>query len=163
MVEWRTFQIILVQMKEKNRYSDVRQEQHRSGFTLIEVMIVLFILVMLGGMAVVAVRGQQALAQRRAAFATVQMLKSAVTRYSMDVGREPTTEQGLAALLNQGDVPDGKWGGPYIDSVAKSTDPWDNEYQYICPGKNGDFDIWSYGPDMMDGTEDDIGSWMNEL
>jgi general secretion pathway protein G len=145
-------------MKEDNN------TRRSGGFTLIEVMIVLFILVMLGGMAVMAVRGQQAMAQRRIAFTNVQMLKSAVNSYTVDVGRPPAPEQGLGALVTcPSDVPEGKWGGPYIESTAKSTDPWDNEYQYIYPGKNGEFDIWSYGPDMMDGTEDDIGSWMNDL
>jgi general secretion pathway protein G len=142
-----------------------RKNPPRSGFTLIEVMIVLFILVMLAGMAVLGVRGSQARAQKQTALTNVRMLKSAVDLYTVAVGRPPSAEQGLAALVTcPSDVPEGKWSGPYIEATAKSTDPWDNEYQYAYPGKNGgEFDIWSYGPDMMDGTEDDIGSWMNDI
>ena len=140
------------------------QKPHRSGFTLVEVMIVLFILVMMMGISVVVFQGQRVLAQKRTALASVKMLDSAVERYNGDIGRSPSTEQGLAALVQcPSDVSEGKWGGPYIKDNATSLDPWGNPYQYICPGKHGSFDIWSFGPDMMDGTDDDIGNWMNDL
>ena len=147
---------------QKNRKNP--QPQH-GGFTLVEVMIVLFILVMIMGLAIGIVRGQQAKAQRQAAFTYVKMLENAVDQYTTSIGRPPSNEQGLQALVQcPQDVPEGSWAGPYIKSTARSTDPWGNEYQYACPGRNGaEFEIWSYGPDMINGTADDIGTWMNEI
>jgi general secretion pathway protein G len=139
---------------------------HHSGFTLLEVMLVLFIIVSIAGLAVVAVRGQQASAQQRTAFAYVNTLKNAVDRYTLDIGRPPTSEQGLAALVSApSDLANpGAWAGPYIEARATNRDPWGNNYQYACPGKDGrEFDIWSFGRDMIDGTEDDIGSWTPSL
>ena len=139
----------------------------RGGFTLLEVMVVLFILVTLASMAVVAVRGTQARAQRQTAFTYVNMLKGAVDRYTLDLARPPTTEQGLSALISApSDLANpGAWSGPYIEARATSRDPWGNEYRYVSPGprSGGEFDIWSFGPDGIDGTDDDIGSWMPSL
>jgi len=140
------------------------RKPQRGGFTLIEVMIVLFIIVMIMGTAVVAVQGQRNKAQRQTALAYVKMLANAVDRYDVDTGRLPTTAEGLAALVTcPPGVSEGKWGGPYIKDSATSVDPWGNEYQYVSPGKHGTFDVWSYGPDGMDGTDDDIGNWKNDL
>lgn len=140
-----------------------RKNLQQDGFTLLEVMIVLFILVTLAGLAVVAVTGQQKEAQRKAAFTYVHLLKGAMNRYTLDVGRPADNNEGLGALINR-PADAGTWGGPYLEVSATDRDPWGNQYQYASPGKDGrDFDIWSFGPDRMDGTADDIGSWMNEL
>ena len=136
----------------------------RSGFTLIEVMVVLFILVTMAGLAVVAVQGRLDLANRRAAYTYIKSLETAVKGYELDMGRPPTTEQGLQALVTvPADAPNpGSWAGPYIESTATSKDPWRNDYQYMSPGRDGrSFDIWSVGYDGIDGTDDDIGSWMS--
>ena len=89
-----------------------------------------------------------------------QGIKANLMQYRMHMGSYPSTDDGLKALL---DAPDNekasRWKGPYADSVSK--DPWGNPYQYCCPGvhnKNG-YDIWSMGPDGVDGTDDDIGNW----
>ena len=143
-----------------------KQSPRRGGFTMLELMIVLFILVMISGLTIVAVTGQRDRARQRTAFTYVNLLKGAVNRYEIDMGRPPTAEQGVAALIQcPADVHNpGDWGGPYIESTATSRDPWGGEYQYASPGKDGrSFDIWSYGPDGIDGTEDDIGSWMGSL
>ena len=154
---WKSVDNTTLKIMKNNR----QNRNNNGGFTLIEVMIVLFILVMLASMAIVTYQGQQKMAQKRAAFTCVKMLAGAVERYTMDIGRPPGD---LSSLLTcPSGVPEGKWGGPYIKAEAKSTDPWGNEYQYAYPGKKGEFDIWSYGPDMMDGTDDDIGSWMNDI
>jgi general secretion pathway protein G len=148
---------------ERNRRDRYPQ---RGGFTLLEVLIVLFILMTLASLAVVTLRGTQVRAQREATFTYVNTLKGAVDRYTLHVGRPPTTEQGLAALFAA--PPDlqnpGSWAGPYLEARATTIDPWGNEYQYISPGRDGrEFDIWSFGPDGTDGTDDDIGSWMPSL
>ena len=142
---------------------EISQNRHpnRGGFTLIEVMIVLFILVMIMGIAVVAVQGQRNLAQKRTALAYVKMLANQVERYDVDMGQLPPT---LEALITCPDPSqEGKWGGPYIKEDATSIDPWGNPYEYAVEG--GKFRIWSYGPDMVNdnGSNDDIGNWMNDL
>jgi general secretion pathway protein G len=143
------------------------QSPQRGGFTLIEVMMVLFIIVMIASVGVVAVTGQRDKARQRTAFAYVKTLETAIDRYDGDMGRPPTNEQGLLALVQcPADVhnPD-DWAGPYVKSTAISRDPWGSEYQYASPGR-GDgrhFDIWSFGPDGIDGTDDDIGSWKGSL
>ena len=140
-----------------------RQRPHR-GLTLVEVMIVLFIIVMIAGIGVVAIQGQRNMAQQRTALAYINVLRSAVDRFDADVGRVPTTQEGLTALVSlPPGVPEGRWGGPYIRVDASNLDPWGNEYQYVAPGRNGaPFDIWSFGPDMMNGTDDDIGTWTRQ-
>ena len=156
---------LTTQMKTMEKYRRNRCSQ-RGGFTLLEVMIVLFILVTLMAMAVVTVRGTQAKSQKRSAFTYVKMLANEMERYATDVGRVPSTEQGLAALVAcPSDVSPGTWGGPYIRDTATSKDPWGNQYQYTSPGTRSgkEFDIWSFGPDLVDGTPDDIGSWMSSL
>ena len=144
---------------KRNRY------QKRGGFTLIEVMIVLFILMTLATMGIFTVQGARKQANYRTALAYVRMLQGAVDRYDADVGRPPTTEQGFLALIQcPADVPEGTWGGPYIQDTATSKDPWGNEYQYASPASRSgsttrQFEIWSFGPDLVDGTDDDIGTW----
>lgn len=87
-------------------------------------------------------------------------IKANMQQYRMNMGSYPTSDEGLAVLLN---APDGdkasRWKGPYVDSVPK--DPWGNAYQYACPGTHNktSYDIWSMGPDGQDGTADDIGNW----
>ena len=133
---------------------------------MLEVMLVLLILVTLVSLSIGVIRGQREKANRRAAFTYVKTLANAVKLYDSDVGRPPTTDQGLLALTAPpADLPNpAAWAGPYIENTATSRDPWGNEYQYVSPGRTGrDFDIWSYGPDGIDGTEDDIGSWMGSL
>ena len=139
-----------------------KHSPQRGGFTLLELMLVFFILVTISGVGIVAITGQRDKARERTARIYVNTLNTAVKRYDGDVGRPPTNEQGLAALVQcPADLhnPD-DWAGPYIDSTAKSTDPGGNEYQYVSPGRDGrSFDIWSYGPDGIGETSDDIGSW----
>ena len=102
-------------------------------------------------------------ADRQMVYLFITDLMRAVEAYERHVGEPPTTEQGLTALV---DAPDdlanpASWRGPYIVSRALFRDPWGNEYQYISPGREGaSFDIWSFGPDGIDDTPDDIGSWM---
>ena len=142
---------------EKNRRN---RSPQRDGFTLLEVTVVLFILVSIMAMAVVAVRARQISAQKQLTFNYVKMLENQVKLFAVDIGRPPTNEEGLAALVRcPPTVSEGKWVG-YIEDTAISIDSWGNEYQYSSPGRNNkEFSVWSFGPDGMDGTDDDIGSW----
>jgi len=90
-------------------------------------------------------------------------LKTALTRYRLDVGDYPTTAEGLAALMTAPAHAADRWHGPYADMPGGKLplDPWGEPYQYRNPGvKNkGGYDLYSKGPDRLDGTEDDIGNW----
>ena len=140
------------------------RRSRRRGFTLIEVMLVLAILVVMAGMAVMAYGPMQRRANIRAAKTQIGLLKTPLQSFDMAIGSYPTTSQGLESLRTvPGDLANpAKWDGPYIESSVP-LDPWDNPYQYACPGTyNPDsYDLWSFGPDGVNGTEDDIGNWTN--
>ncbi|MDZ7619759.1 MAG: type II secretion system major pseudopilin GspG [Patescibacteria group bacterium] len=139
-----------------------RRPAHR-GFTLIEVLLVLTILVIIGSIAVVAIVPMQRNAYIRAAEAQVKAFKTPLQAYRIDIGTYPNSSQGLEALRNPPSdlTSPTKWRGPYLETPVPA-DPWSNPYRYEYPGKfQEDWpDIWSYGPDGIDGTDDDIGNWI---
>ena len=145
-----------------SKHSQYRRSP-REAFTLIEVMIVLFILMVLAGVAVVSVTGYLDRANKGEAKLFVRSLETPLETFRIDHGRFPLTSEGLNALLSAPpDVDPSKGEWPYIKQSAVKMDPWGMPYQYEFPGRrNGPsgYDLWSFGPDMMDGNEDDIGNW----
>jgi general secretion pathway protein G len=138
----------------------------RAGFTLTEMLIVLAILVMLVALVVPGFLGAQRRADRQNAQAQIGLLRGALERYAMDTKGFPTTEEGLQALISRPSDsesgPAAAWDGPYLSTDEIPRDPWGNEYQYVYPPERSSRDfpeIWSYGPDGEDNTEDDITSW----
>jgi len=135
----------------------------RRGFTLLEIMVVLAILGLLVAVLVRNVTGDLDRGQQRAAGLFVKTtLSIPLTNYRIDMGSYPTTAQGLEALISspQGG---GRWKGPYLESPGGQPpmDPWQQPYQYRYPAtknKTG-YDLFSKGPDMAAGTEDDVGNW----
>jgi len=129
-----------------------------SGFTLIEIMVVIVILGILAGLIVPRIMGRPEEARRTKAALTLRSLDSALKLYKLDNGVYPTTEQGLEALIDKpdtGTVP-GNWReGGYLDSTRVPKDPWGNDYVYIQPGEHGDYDLSSYGRDGEKGGEGD--------
>jgi general secretion pathway protein G len=139
----------------------------RRGFTLMEVLLVLVILVVLMGFAVPSLLSGKKKADLDAAKAQIGLFRPALERYALNLGDFPTTEQGLDALSESpSDLEEEKkseWAGPYISTISK--DPWGHKFFYEFPPTHGtsEFpDIWSSGPDGKDGTEDDIVSWNNK-
>lgn len=135
----------------------------RAGFTLMELLLVMAILVILLGLVAPRFLGTQKKANINAAKAQVGLFKQPLEMYALDLNGYPSTEQGLAALVEApGDLEDpAKWKNAYLDSGVPK-DPWGHDYQYENPpsrNKNGFPDIWSLGPDGEEGTEDDIGNW----
>ena len=143
-----------------------RHRPPRSGFTLMELLLVMAILVILLGLVAPRFMGTQKKANINAAQSQIGLFKSPLEMYALDMNSYPATEQGLQALVEApGDLENPEqWKGPYLDSSIP-TDPWGREYQYEYPPsrKTNDFpDIWSFGPDGEDGSEDDIGNWSAE-
>jgi general secretion pathway protein G len=127
-----------------------RRIRRRGGFTLVEVLLVLAILVILGAMVGVGVLQVKKNADKRAAKAQVAMIEETINLYRIDVGSFPETLLDLQELPQGLRNPD-KWGGPYLEKDVPP-DPWGNEYQYQPDGDS--FRIWSYGPDGVDGNDD---------
>lgn len=131
-----------------------------TGFTLIEVMVVLVIIGIMASMVVPQILGNQEEAQLKKAAIDIQTLEGAMQMYKLNNNRFPTTEQGLDALVNEptiDPIPRAFREGGYIQRLP--TDPWGNDYQLISPGEVGAIDIFSNGPDMEPGTDEDIGTW----
>ena len=140
-----------------------RRPPQRAGFTLVEMLIVLGILVLLFAMVVPRFLGSQKKAKIDTTKSQIGMFRAALEYYYLDCDQFPATEQGLEALVAKpADLPDNvTWRGPYVEG-AITRDPWGNPYQYENPPTHGTGDtpdIWSFGPDGEDGTDDDICSW----
>lgn len=136
----------------------------RAGFTLMEILLVVVIIGMLVGVAVVKLGPQAENARLIATRNQIDSYKTALGIYELDNGFYPSTEQGLTALVTKpGSTPaPANWKGPYLDPPVLRKDPWQHDYVYRYPGQkvlNG-FDLFSPGPNGVEGDEDDIGNWM---
>lgn len=134
----------------------------QSGFTLIEIMVVVIILGILGAVVVPNIINKPEEARVQRAKTDIQALEQALDRYRMDNSAYPSTDQGLEALVVKpsGSPEARRWNGPYVKKLQK--DPWDQDYQYLSPGQNGAIDVFSLGADRAVGGEDfaaDIGNW----
>ncbi len=134
-----------------------------AGFTLIEVLVVVVILGILAAVVVPRIMDQPDKAAVVRAKQDVQALITALNLYKLDNHNYPSTQQGLEALVQRPtgspEAPNWKTGG-YLDRLPR--DPWGNAYQYLSPGRQGDFDVWSLGKDGQPGGTDynaDIGNW----
>jgi general secretion pathway protein G len=138
------------------------RRSHQSGFTLLEIMVVVIILGVLAATIIPQFMGSTTEAKVSAAKAHVAELEAAVERYYIHMDRYPTQEEGLTILEKAPSNDASKWRGPYIKQLRK--DPWNHPYQYRRPGTHHptSFDIWSQGADGADGGEGDnadIGNW----
>jgi general secretion pathway protein G len=134
-----------------------------SGFTLLEVMIVVVILGILAALVVPKIISRPDEARVIAAKQDIASILQALKLYRLDNLRYPLTEQGLLALVEKPATPPipPNWkGGGYLERLPK--DPWGNPYQYLNPGLHGELDVFSFGADGVpggEGTDADIGSW----
>lgn len=124
------------------------------GFTLLELLVVIVIIGLLAAYVGPRYFSQLGKSEQKAAKAQIEALGKALDTYRLDVGRYPTTEEGLNALMAQ---PHGepKWQGPYLQKSVP-LDPWGRVYLYRSPGQGGDFDLLSYGKDGQQGGEGDF-------
>jgi general secretion pathway protein G len=133
----------------------------RAGFTLVELLVVLVILGMLAAVAAPQAMRYLGGARHDAAKLQLQGLATAIDLYQLDVGRYPTREEGLAALVQR---PPGqeRWNGPYVRKAEQLQDPWRRAWRYRVPGEHGAYDLFSLGADDRPGgaAEDrDVTSW----
>lgn len=132
-----------------------RSRSPSAGFTLIEVMVVLVILVLIAGLVAPRIMGQVDQANVRAAEVQVKNLRSGLQAFRLDVGRYPTTTEGLAALMSPPPEVADYWRGPYLDDELPA-DPWRTPYRYESPVENlQGFVLYSLGADQAEGGEGD--------
>ena len=132
---------------------------NKKGFTLIELMLVVIIIGVLVAMVAPRFAGRSKQAKITAARADIEAnIAVALELFELDNGRYPTSEEGLSALRGKPSDLE-SWRGPYIKKRIP-VDPWNNPYQYKCPGELGDdYDLFSCGPDGVVGGGDDIANW----
>lgn len=133
---------------------NTKRLSRRSGFTLIELLLVLVILAVLAALVIPKFTGRSQQARETAATTDISRISTAIAAFEIDTGRYPTTEEGISALITQ---PAGV--NNWHQALEKAPlDPWGNSYQYRYPGQDNpnSFDVYSFGPDGREGTEDDI-------
>jgi len=150
---------------------NARFVSRQSGFTLIEVLLVIVIILMLAGALVVFVLPQQENAEKNTTKLLLQNIETGLDMYRLNMGRYPTTEQGLDALMAkptfENEKLGEKWAGPYLKTGTKLEDPWGNKLHYelndVAAGgddpatKNAPrYKLFSVGPDGQPDTTDDI-------
>ena len=155
--------MILRQNTRANLRSQGRRSArcHSAAFTLIELMVVLLILAMLTTIAAPRVTKYLRKAKTETAKVQVEALSGAVDSFHLDLGRFPSTAEGLKALLSAPSDAT-KWDGPYVRKSESLVDPWGQAYLYRIPGQNSEYDVYSLGADAKEGGEGDdkdIGNW----
>lgn len=133
----------------------------QAGFTLIELLVVIIIIGLLAALVGPKLFGRVGKGKQAAAQAQIELFGAALDNFRLDVGRYPTGDEGLRALLvNPGGVEN--WDGPYLKKQELPVDPWTHPYVYKSPGEHGDYDIISHGGDGVaggDGENQDVVSW----
>jgi len=137
------------------------RRRRQAGFTLIEIMVVMVIIGLLMALVGPNLIGRSEKAKTQAAAMQIERLGTVLDTFRLDIGRYPTTQEGLQALVTR---PSGieRWDGPYLNKGVPK-DPWDRPYVYRSPGEGGrPYDIYSLGADGAPGGQDqnrDITSW----
>ncbi len=143
-----------------------KKNSNRSGFTLVEILLVVVIIGILAAMIIPNIAGRGEDARRSAAQADIDAnLSAALDMYELDNGVYPTTDQGLKALVvkpTTAPVPP-RWDGPYLKKKKLPKDPWGREYGYRAPGTHNveGYDLFSHGPDGVE-SGDDIANWESD-
>lgn len=138
----------------------LKAKQAQSGITLVEMLVVLAIIGLLAGLVGPAVLNQLGGAKTKTAAVQIKDFEQSLEMFKLDVGRFPTTQEGLKSLVTKPTAVNG-WNGPYLKSGLPQ-DPWNRDYMYKSPGEKSEVDIYSYGQDGAPGGEgenSDVGNW----
>lgn len=142
----------MINIKKDTMNINIPKRQH-NGFTLLELLVVMVIIGLLAGYVGPKYFNQIGKSEVKMAAAQINAFETALDSFRLDVGRYPTTEEGLNALLiNSNNLP--RWNGPYLKKEVP-LDPWQNPYIYRSPGTNKEFDLISYGKDGKSGGNED--------
>jgi general secretion pathway protein G len=141
-------------------HSDAFDARFVRGFTLLELLVVMVIIGLLAGYVGPRYFAQVGKSEVKTARAQINAFEKSLDTYRLDVGRYPTTEQGLASLFTRPDKA-ARWDGPYLRKRPPA-DPWGAPYIYKAPGEQGEYDLYSFGPDGKAGGAEldaDITNW----
>ena len=146
----------------KNRKPRTR----RGAFTLLEILLVVGLLALLASFAIPALMGQAEKGKidiAKAAIGPNGSISQAIDMFKFNTGLYPAELKDLIDKPSDDKVAQ-KWTGPYLKDVSGLTDPWGNEYMYEADGKHnvGKIDMWSKGPDGIDGNDDDVPNWKTD-
>ena len=144
-------------MKIQIRNPKPEIRNHRRAFTLVEMLLVVTIIGILAALVIPRIAGTSDRARKTAAHADINGgIKSALGAYEVDNGNYPKSLQDLLVQPSNAR----NWHGPYLEKMP--LDPWGSPYVYYFPGKHTPtgYDLLSIGPDLKEGTDDDIGNWM---
>lgn len=133
----------------------------QAGFSLIELLVVLTIIALLGAIVGPQLVGNLGGAKSDTTKIQIEDFGAALDMFYLDNGRYPTTDEGLRALIGA-PANLGSWDGPYLKKNTIPQDAWGNDFRYEAPGKNGPYDLYSYGADNAEGGSDesrDLVSW----
>lgn len=137
------------------------KKKRQSGFTLLELLVVLTLLGLFAVIATPRVLQYLSVAKSKTTMIQVEQLGGALDLFRLDVGRYPTEQEGTLALI-QRPADASQWNGPYVKKKEMLADPWGEPFHYRSPGQHGAYDLFSLGADKQEGGEGekkDTVSW----